>query len=93
MKDIDPKILRKLYIPSPVSHKGDNGKLLIIAGSQLFHSASLWPLTVASRIVDMVFFSSVPTNNEIVTARKKETMTRESSQVHFSKNILRKNGS
>lgn len=62
----------KLYIPDPKSHKGQNGKLLMISGSQLFHSSSLWALTVASRIVDMVFYSSVPVNNEIVKEEKKE---------------------
>lgn len=72
MSKFDSKILKKLYIPPQNSHKGDNGKVLIIAGSQLFHAASLWPLIVASRIVDMVFYSSVPTNNEIVSAEKKE---------------------
>ncbi len=72
MNKFDPKILKNLYIPPSGSHKGDNGKVMIIAGSELFHSASLWPLTVASRIVDMVFFSSVPTNNEIVKEQKKE---------------------
>src|SRR5258708_30401529 len=76
MKDIDPKILKKLYVSPPASHKGDNGKLLIIAGSELFHCASLWLRTVASRIVDMVFFSSVPTNNEIVKEQKKEFRNR-----------------
>lgn len=58
--------LKKLYIPLPNSQKGDNGKVLIIAGSALFHSASIWPLEVASRIVDMVFYSSNSTNNKIV---------------------------
>lgn len=72
MNRFDPKILKNLYIPPSDSHKGENGKLMIIAGSELFHSASLWPLTVASRIVDMVFFSSVSTNNEIVKEQKKE---------------------
>jgi len=72
MKKFDPKILKKLYIPPPNSHKGQNGKLLIIGGSQLFHAASLWSLTVASRIVDMVFYSSIPTNNELVKEAKKE---------------------
>lgn len=62
----------KLYVPPPTSHKGQNGKLLIIAGSKLFHSASLWPLKVASRIVDMVYYSSVPENNQIVLEAKKE---------------------
>lgn len=64
--------LKKLYIPSPNSHKGQNGKLMIIGGSKLFHGASLWALKVASRIVDMVFYSSVVENNEIVQKAKNE---------------------
>ena len=72
MKDFDPEILKKLHIPSPNSHKGQNGKLMIIGGSKLFHAASLWSLKVASRIVDMVFYSSVPENNQIVMSEKKE---------------------
>ena len=68
----DPTELKKLYIPPPDSHKGQNGKLLVIGGSHLFHAASLWALTIASRIVDMVFYSSVPQNNEIVHELKKE---------------------
>lgn len=66
MKTFDPKILKKLYRPPADSHKGQNGKLLIIGGSKLFHAASLWSLKVASRIVDMVFYSSIPENNQIV---------------------------
>lgn len=59
-------IKEKLYIPPPDSHKGQNGKLLIIGGSRLFHAASLWALKIASRIVDMVFYHSVKENLEIV---------------------------
>lgn len=72
MQQFDPSLLKKLYIPNPSSHKGQNGKLLIIGGSKLFHSASLWPLMIASRIVDMVFYSSTPENNEIVQKAKEE---------------------
>jgi len=72
MKQFNPDLLKKLYIPSPTSHKGQNGKLLIIGGSKLFHAASLWSLKVASRIVDMVFYSSVPENNKIVRREKQE---------------------
>lgn len=72
MKRFDPAELKKLYVPSKDSHKGQNGKLLIIGGSHLFHAASLWALKVASRIVDMVFYSSVPENNEIVQKAKEE---------------------
>jgi len=72
MEQFNPNLLRKLYRPHPNSHKGQNGKLMIIGGSKLFHAASLWALKVASRIVDMVFYSSVPDNNEIVKVLKKE---------------------
>src|SRR4051794_14229876 len=65
-------LLQQLYIPKPDSHKGQNGKLLLIGGSHLFHAASLWALTIASRIVDMVFYASVPENNEIVQNAKAE---------------------
>ncbi|MBP7832377.1 MAG: NAD(P)H-hydrate dehydratase [Candidatus Levybacteria bacterium] len=70
MKEFNPEELKKLYKPSSDSHKGQNGKLLIIAGSTLFHAASIWPLTVASRMLDMVFYASVPENNEIVQKSK-----------------------
>ncbi len=66
MENFNTNDLKKLYIPKKDSQKGENGKLMIIAGSTLFHAASLWPLTVSSRIVDMVFYSSVSSNNKIV---------------------------
>lgn len=72
MRQFDPSLLNKLYIPSPSSHKGQNGKLLIIGGSKLFHAASLWSLEVASKIVDMVFYSSIPENNKIISKIKTE---------------------
>ncbi len=73
MSDIfDPSVLQKLYIPPADSHKGQNGKLLIIGGSSLFHAASLWSLKIASRVVDMVFYASVPENNAIVQKAKEE---------------------
>ena len=72
MNEFDVRDLKKLYIPKSDSHKGENGKLLIIGGSVLFHAASLWSLQVASRIVDMVFYSSVPENNALVEKEKAE---------------------
>lgn len=72
MTEFDSSLLKNLYKPASDSHKGQNGKLLIVGGSQLFHAASLWALTVASRIVDMVFYSSIPANNKIVEQAKNE---------------------
>ena len=64
--------MKSIHLPAAGSHKGQNGRLLIIGGSHLFHAASLWSLTVASRIVDLVHYSSVPENNAIVHEEKKE---------------------
>jgi len=72
MNEFNINDLKKLYVPKSDSHKGENGKLLIIGGSVLFHAASLWSLQVASRIVDMVFYSSVPQNNALVEKEKEE---------------------
>ncbi len=66
----DKKQLKKLYRPKKDSHKGQNGKLLVIGGSDLFHSASMWALETASRVVDMVFYASTPVNEEIVKKQK-----------------------
>lgn len=70
MGEFNENILKNLYTPAPDSHKGQNGRLMIIGGSHLFHAASLWALEVASRIVDMVFYSSVSENNAIVSKEK-----------------------
>lgn len=72
MQEFSPQELKKLYVPSSDSHKGQNGKVMLIAGSKLFHAASIWPLTVMSRICDMVFYASTTENNEIVAKMKEQ---------------------
>jgi len=72
MQDFDPQLLKSLYKPASSSHKGENGKVMVIGGSKLFHAAFLWPLSVASRIVDMVFYCSTEENNHLVQQAKEE---------------------
>jgi NAD(P)H-hydrate epimerase len=72
MRTVTIEDVKKLNRPKKGSHKGQNGRLLLIGGSELFHAASLWSLTVASRIVDLVHYASVPENNEIVFRAKEE---------------------
>jgi hydroxyethylthiazole kinase-like uncharacterized protein yjeF len=72
MDEHDRDVIRQLTIAAPGSHKGQNGRMLLIGGSALFHAASLWSLTVASRIVDLVHYCSVEENNEIVRQAKSE---------------------
>ena len=69
-RKIDSSIVEDLYKPPRNSHKGDNGRLLIIGGSKKFHGAPLFAAKIASKIVDLVYFSSVPENNELIKKMK-----------------------
>ncbi len=44
-----------MYVPPKDSHKGENGRLLIIAGSRQFHGAAMLPILGARRFCDLVF--------------------------------------
>jgi len=62
----------KFALPREISHKGQNGKVLVIGGSTLFHSSPIWAAEIASHFADMVHFSSTKENNEIILSLKKE---------------------
>ncbi len=72
MKKVTIKDVRKLYKPPKDSHKGQNGKLLIIGGSKLYHGSPIFAVKVASRIIDLVYFSSVKEVNTLVEKMKFE---------------------
>lgn len=73
MKIVTVDDMQQLYRPPRTSHKGQNGRLLVIGGSKLFHSSVFWAADVASRIVDLVHFSSpAMENNELVRQKAKE---------------------
>jgi NAD(P)H-hydrate epimerase len=60
------KYLKDVHSPDAVSHKGQNGKVLVVGGSSLFHGAVLWAAEAAGHIVDMVHVASTQENNEII---------------------------
>lgn len=71
MNEFDQQELKKLFKPAKDSTKEDNGKVTIIGGSSLFHGAPILALKTASRLVDMVFFSSPePAVNEVAAQLK-----------------------
>lgn len=76
IKTSDPEsikpFLNKLNLPKPRSHKGQNGRVLIIGGSSLFHSASIWAAEIASHFTDIVHYSSTRENNEIFLSLKQK---------------------
>lgn len=59
------KIIKKIYLPKKNSYKGENGKILVIGGSSLFHSASLWAAEIASFFVDIVHYFSTKENEKV----------------------------
>jgi len=75
IKTSDTKLVKtflsKLTLPNSNSHKGQNGRVLIIGGSSLFHSASLWAAEMASHFCDMVHYSSTVENEKIFLSLKK----------------------
>lgn len=76
IKTSDTKEVKKIFkdfrLPNSVSHKGQNGKVLVIGGSSLFHAASIWAAEISSHFVDIVHYSSTKENNEIITSLKKK---------------------
>jgi NAD(P)H-hydrate repair Nnr-like enzyme with NAD(P)H-hydrate dehydratase domain len=62
--------IKKLHIPAEHSHKGQNGRVLIIGGSKLFHAASLWAAEIATYMVDMVHYASTLENEQVFLALK-----------------------
>jgi NAD(P)H-hydrate epimerase len=67
------ELIDQIVLASIKSRKGENGRVLVIGGSKLFHVAPFWAAAAASRIVDMVHFSSLYLlNNELLERRAKE---------------------
>ena len=70
MSVFDPKELQKLKKGSELP---ENGEITIIGGSDLFHGAPILSLRAASRVVDMVYFSSPePSMSEVAVQLKSQ---------------------
>ena len=63
---IDKTILKKIVRPKQKSHKGMNGRLLVVAGSPKYHGAALLCSTMASKIVDFVYVHTTLDNFDII---------------------------
>lgn len=72
MNIINKEVLNRLYKPASESHKGQNGRVLIIAGSQKFHGALLMAVQTASRVADMVYVYTTPNNRPLVKKLKSD---------------------
>ena len=61
------KVLNK---PEENSHKGGNGRLLIIAGSKKYHGALSFAIQAAGKIVDMIYIYTDKANRNIIEKLK-----------------------
>jgi len=59
-----------MYKQPKNSRKGENGKLLIIAGSKKFHGAAMLAILAARRFVDLVFFYPAEKDPYLINAVK-----------------------
>lgn len=69
----ESKIIRDFRLPRAGSHKGDNGRLLIIAGSAQFHGSLVYAVKIASRIVDLIYVLTTKDNTEVIRKLKVHT--------------------
>jgi len=60
-------------LPEPDSRKRDNGRLLIIAGSDKYFGALIYCVKTASRLVDLVYLLSTPENQRLIKKLKMGT--------------------
>jgi NAD(P)H-hydrate epimerase len=65
------QILKKLWFPAPKSHKGQNGKLLIIGGSRKYHGAPVFSILAARRFVDLLYFYPGENDPQLIKAVKR----------------------
>lgn len=82
--EFNKEIFGKLYRSLPDSHKGQNGRLLVIGGSELFHASIFWSAQVASKIVDLVHFTSPANENNDLVRQKIKAKFWEGIVVDFS---------
>ncbi|HAZ28913.1 MAG TPA: NAD(P)H-hydrate dehydratase [Candidatus Magasanikbacteria bacterium] len=75
MNILDHTILERIARPLPMSHKGQNGRLLIIAGSDTFHGALVLTVEAASRLVDMVYVHSTKENLKLIQKLRQNIAT------------------
>lgn len=62
--------LKELWQPEKGASKLQGGQVTIVGGSDIFHGAPIFALVAASRIVDIVFFSSPKMVGEVVATMK-----------------------
>lgn len=64
------EIIKNLYKPKKESHKGENGKLLVIGGSKKYSGSPIFSLLAARRFVDLLYFYPGENDHYLIQAVK-----------------------
>ncbi len=70
MRQISSSIFKQLRLPKRSSHKGQNGRLYIVAGSKQYHGALLYAIQAAEHFVDLIYVETDPSNHGAVRSLK-----------------------
>lgn len=70
-------VFRRLHRRSPRSHKGENGSVLVLAGSPQFHGVVFFSGVAASRLVDLVFVATTRQNQLLAKKQSPEFIVTE----------------
>lgn len=81
---IASSILKKIYQPAKHSHKGDNGRLLVVAGSVKYHGAMFLCSVMAAKLVDFLYIHTTPANFVLI----KKVRDRLAEFIYINKNDL-----
>src|SRR3989338_4991733 len=73
MNTIGPQVFKKLHRPPKSSHKGQNGQLLIIAGSRHYHGSLVFTVRIASKIVDKIHVLTTRENEAAIRKLRVQT--------------------
>jgi len=60
--------ISSLYVPREGSHKGENGKVLVVAGGRRYHGAAVFCILGARRFADMVYFMPGERDEKLIFA-------------------------
>jgi len=63
---VGPGEVQSLFKPNRISHKGQNGKLLILAGSEQFHGALVLSATAASKYAGLIYIYTDRANRHLI---------------------------
>jgi NAD(P)H-hydrate epimerase len=63
--------MEKLFVPKKRSHKGENGRLLVIGGSRQYHGSPVLAALAARRFVDLLYFYPGDDDRYVVGAVKR----------------------